>query len=66
MVDELAVLATPAQLWSVGGHYADFRQVSDNEVIKYLHSAHDAMRNRSGRSSGLPLQPRSYEPLRCV
>ena len=66
MVDELAVLATPAQLWSVGGHYADFRQVSDNEVIKYLHSAHEAMRNKSGRSSGLRRQPRSHEPLRSV
>ena len=38
-VDELAVLTTPDQFWSVGGQYAEFAQVSDQEVVDYLKSA---------------------------
>ena len=36
VVDELVVLATPSQFWSVGSHYAEFEQVSDEEVMNYL------------------------------
>ena len=64
MVDELVVLATPAQFWSVGGHYADFRQVSDDEVVSYLHAAHEAMDDR--RASGIRRQRRLSQPQRSV
>lgn len=66
MVDELAVLATPAQFWSVGGHYADFSQVSDDEVVKYLHLAREAIRGGTGRGSAIRSQRRSNEPQRSV
>ncbi len=36
LVDELVVLATPAHFWAVGEFYADFRQVSDDEVVALL------------------------------
>jgi len=39
VVDELAVLATPEPFCSVGTHYADFVQVTDQEVLKYLNLA---------------------------
>lgn len=52
VVDELAVLAAPAEFWSVGGHYADFRQVSDEEVVNYLQMARAAIHDRTGRGSG--------------
>jgi predicted phosphoribosyltransferase len=45
-VDELVVLATPAQFWSVGGHYAVFGQVSDEEVVTYLHLADRAFQEK--------------------
>ena len=61
MVDELAVLATPAQFWSVGGHFADFRQVSDEEVVKYLHLAHEVP-DRTGSGSAIRSHRRSNEP----
>ena len=66
MVDELAVLATPAQFWSVGGHYGDFRQVSDEEVVNYLHLAHEAMHDGTGRGSGIRSQRSSNEPQKSV
>ena len=42
-VDELAVLTIPDQFWSVGGQYAEFAQVSDEEVVDYLKSAERAL-----------------------
>ena len=51
LVDELVVLATPEPFWSVGGHYAEFSQVSDDEVLKYLSAADAARHDRSGRAS---------------
>jgi predicted phosphoribosyltransferase len=36
LVDDLIVLAMPEPFWSVGGHYAEFGQVSDDEVVAYL------------------------------
>ena len=38
-VDELFVLATPDPFYAVGSHYVDFSQVSDHEVVEYLHLA---------------------------
>lgn len=35
-VDSLIVLAMPEPFYAVGNHYADFRQVDDNEVVRYL------------------------------
>ena len=66
MVDELTVLATPAEFWSVGGHYADFRQVSDEEVVNYLHLAHEAMRDRTGRGPAIRSHRRSNEPQKSL
>ena len=50
-VDELAVLTTPGQFWSVGGQYAEFAQVSDQEVLDYLRSAERASDVKHGVSS---------------
>jgi putative phosphoribosyl transferase len=44
LVDELVVLATPDPFWAVGNHYGDFAQVSDQEVVEYLHLAEEALR----------------------
>jgi predicted phosphoribosyltransferase len=52
VVDELAVIQTPVEFWSVGGHYVDFRQVTDEEVVKYLHLADAAIHDRTARGSG--------------
>lgn len=38
-VDKLIVLATPEPFYAVGNHYLDFRQVSDDEVVRYLEAA---------------------------
>jgi putative phosphoribosyl transferase len=39
LVDDLVVLDAPDPFWSVGRHYVEFRQVTDEEVITYLKSA---------------------------
>ncbi len=38
-VDELVVLLTPEPFFAVGNHYEDFRQVEDEEVVRYLDQA---------------------------
>jgi putative phosphoribosyl transferase len=38
-VDDLVCLAQPPYFYAVGAHYADFRQVSDDEVIAALEQA---------------------------
>lgn len=38
-VDKLIVLAMPDPFYAVGNHYVDFRQVGDEEVIRYLMDA---------------------------
>jgi putative phosphoribosyl transferase len=50
-VDKLVTLATPAQFWSVGGCYAEFGQVSDKEVMNYLHLAERADHEKAERVS---------------
>jgi predicted phosphoribosyltransferase len=47
IVDELVVLETPGQFWSVGSHYAQFGQVSDDEVVDYLTLADRAYREKA-------------------
>jgi putative phosphoribosyl transferase len=42
-VDEIVCLATPAPFYGIGLHYADFHQVPDEEVIKSLERAREAM-----------------------
>ena len=64
VVDQLVVLATPVVLWSVGSHYADFRQVSDEEVVNYLHLADRAAHNTTG--SATRKQPHSDELPRHI
>ena len=66
VVDELAVLDTPEQFWSVGGHYADFRQVSDEEVVNYLHSAEAVMPDRHRRVLATPSQRCSKGSQHCI
>jgi predicted phosphoribosyltransferase len=50
LVDALVVLAMPEPFWSVGGHYAEFTQVSDDEVVEYLGLADAWQRDRMRRS----------------
>jgi len=50
LVDDLVVLAMPEPFWSVGGHYAEFPQVSDDEVVKHLDLADASQRDRMRRS----------------
>lgn len=38
-VDKLVVLAMPEPFYAVGNHYVDFRQVGDEEVVRYLMDA---------------------------
>ena len=45
-VDKLIVLATPEPFYAVGNHYLDFRQVSDDEVVRYLEQAAAALPRR--------------------
>ncbi len=45
-VDELVVLLAPEPFLAVGNHYEDFTQVEDEEVIRYLASAADGLRDR--------------------
>lgn len=45
-IDEIVCPHVPAQLWSVGAFYDDFRQVSDEEVIEFLQRAKARMTQR--------------------
>jgi putative phosphoribosyl transferase len=49
-VDELVVLATPSPFYAVGEFYEDFRQVSDDDVVRLLARA-------VGRTAGTPDAP---------
>ncbi len=44
LVDELIVLHAPEPFFAVGSHYADFTQVEDADVIRYLDLAEQALR----------------------
>ncbi len=46
-LEEVVVLDTPAFFFAVGNHYADFRQVEDNEVTTYLSLAASALESRT-------------------
>ena len=46
-VDQLIVLAMPEPFYAVGNHYMDFRQVGDDEVVRYLEQAATAHARRS-------------------
>jgi len=43
-VDELIVLMMPESFYAVGNHYADFTQVEDATVVRYLAEAASALR----------------------
>ncbi|MEW6544883.1 MAG: phosphoribosyltransferase family protein [Nitrospirota bacterium] len=43
-VDELVVLMAPEPFFAVGNHYADFSQVEDEKVIRYMAEAAAALR----------------------
>ncbi len=47
LVDELVVLEAPELFFAVGNHYADFRQVQDDEVVQYLSLAASALERRA-------------------
>ncbi|HET7524820.1 MAG TPA: phosphoribosyltransferase family protein [Burkholderiaceae bacterium] len=51
LVDDLVCLSQPSYFYAVGAHYADFRQVSDDEVIAALETAHAARRRAADRSA---------------
>jgi len=44
-VDSLCTLMTPEPFYAVGNHYADFTQVEDSQVLRYLADAAAALRN---------------------
>jgi len=46
-VDSLCALMTPEPFYAVGNHYADFTQVEDSRVLRYLADAAAASRERS-------------------
>ena len=52
LVDEARVLMTPDPFYAVGNHYADFTQVEDAQVLRYLERAGTALRpvNRPAHS----------------
>ena len=39
LANEVIVAETPPELYAVGAHYADFRQVTDDEVRQLLNEA---------------------------
>jgi putative phosphoribosyl transferase len=41
-VDKLIALSMPEPFYAVGNHYMDFRQVGDDEVVRYLEQAASA------------------------
>ena len=49
-VDELVVLMAPELFFAVGNFYADFAQVEDERVVRYLHEAAAALREGQPRS----------------
>jgi predicted phosphoribosyltransferase len=57
VVDDLVVLAIPDGFLSVGTHYGEFGQVSDHEVVNYLHAAGHCM------SGGTPEQESRHTRL---
>lgn len=44
LVDELVALQAPEPFFAVGSHYADFAQVDDADVVRYLSLAEQALR----------------------
>lgn len=46
VVDHCVILSTPEPFGAVGAFYADFEQVDDEEVIRYLHLAEEAYKAR--------------------
>jgi len=50
LVDDLVVLATPEPFWAVGGHYVDFTQVQDRDVLTYLNMAEESLLERKAQA----------------
>ena len=50
-VDSLCTLMTPEPFYAVGNHYADFTQVEDEQVLRYLVDAAVALRAGKGLHS---------------
>ncbi len=51
--DEIVCLSTPAPLYAIGAHYADFTQTSDDEVIRDLAEARRLLATAQSRPGGL-------------
>jgi putative phosphoribosyl transferase len=66
VVDEFVVITTPDRFWSVGGYYAEFGQVSDEEVVNYLLLADRAAHERTERVSTPRSQRHSNESQRSI
>ena len=56
-VDEVVILHTPENFFGIGQFYADFTQVTDDEVLWYLEEAKKALM-KGGGSSPKPGRPR--------
>lgn len=50
-VDQLVVLSTPEPFYAVGNFYADFAQVEDRDVLRYLQLAREALDTRTRKPS---------------
>lgn len=61
-VHDLIVLATPEPFYAVGNHYVDFRQVDDDEVVRYLEQAAAAHARRPVTRTWPARQPGGIEP----
>jgi putative phosphoribosyl transferase len=51
-VDDVECLESPEDLWAIGGHYGDFTQVTDSEVMTMLQEAAQFAGVESGKPRG--------------
>lgn len=58
-VDRLVVLLTPEPFYAVGNFYADFAQVEDGDVLRYLRLANEATAARLSNSAPAPPEEKS-------
>lgn len=61
VADEFVVLQTPTWFFSIGEHYEDFRQTSDDEVVAFLQRAAE---RAIGQAAQVPGRAWSSEPDR--
>lgn len=52
-VDELVCVLLPDEFFGVGGFYEDFHQVTDEEVMRYLHQVQKTVASAPGRRNDI-------------